>query len=554
MHEPETEILHSANLPKAFRERLSELDRARIPARIWEADPTVWSPSGDGIDDRLGWLHAPDRMTSQIESLRRFAAQAAADGFRRAILLGMGGSSLAPETLSRTFSARPGALSLTVLDSTHPDAVRAVDRELDPAHTLFIVATKSGTTAETISLFRWFFRRARDRFGSDTGRRFVAITDPGSPLIDVAARLGFRETFLNDPHVGGRYSALTLFGLVPAALLGIDLGTLLGRARAAARACGPSVRAPGSPAACLGTALGLLAERGRDKATFVVPPAVRTFADWAEQLLAESTGKAGRGILPIIDEPLGPPAAYGPDRVFIDLRLGGEGGDDERLGALEAAGAPILRLDMSDHFSLGAQFFIWEMATAVAGHVLRVNPFDQPDVESAKTRTREMIDVFRASGGLPEAGFHRISADRLRSFLADAQPPEYAAVHAYLPPGPAIDRALHALRTAIRDRTAVATTVGYGPRFLHSTGQFHKGGGSRGRFIQLIPDRMEPLPIPDCADHDASTIGFETLIVAQALGDRQALLDRGRAVISLRIAGDPAKAISAVASELAFER
>jgi len=533
---------------------LDEIDRARVPARIWSEDYTVWLPSPDGIADRLGWLRTPETITTEIERLRGFTARASSDGFRRAILLGMGGSSLAPETLSRTFSARSGALSLTVLDSTHPEAVRKVERSVDPARTLFIVATKSGTTIETISLFRWFYRLLRDALGKDVGRHFVAITDPGSPLVGLAESLGFRETFLNDPHVGGRYSALTLFGLVPAALLGIDLVTLLGRARSAARACGPAVSAIDNPAVRLGAALGVLAERGRDKATFVIPPAIGSFADWAEQLLAESTGKMGKGLLPVIDEPLGPPMAYGPDRIFIDLRLGGEGGDDARLRALEAAGHPVLHIDTPDHFALGAQFFIWEMATAVVGHILGINPFDQPNVEAAKARTRETIGAFRQSGRLAEADSHRISADRFRSFLSDVQPREYVAIHAYLPPGPAIDRALHALRTAIRDRTSVATAVGYGPRFLHSTGQLHKGDAGHGRFIQLVSDQMTPLPIPDRADGDESSIGFETLIIAQALGDRQALLDRGRNVITLRIPGDPAKAVSAVAAELAFER
>jgi transaldolase / glucose-6-phosphate isomerase len=495
--------------------RLEALAASGVPKRIWAKDPTVWKddPKTPEITDRLGWLTVGEAMAGQAPALADFAREIRSS-FDRVVLCGMGGSSLAPEVLWRTFGAAPGFPALHVLDSTHPRAVASALEGAAVARTLFLVASKSGTTQESDSFFRYFWERTGGR-----GEQFVAITDPGTPLARLAAERGFRRTFENPSDIGGRYSALSYFGLVPAALVGVDVGALLQRARHTAEACGPEVTVPANPGARLGAILGEAALAGRNKATFVLSPGVASFGLWVEQLIAESTGKEGTGILPVADEPLGPPEVYGTDRLFVSVNLAGEVLEaDSRLAALSAAGHPVVHLSLEDRFDLGGAFFRWEFATAVAGSILHINAFDQPNVAESKANTKTVLEERRPPA--PLAGKAEIAG-----FLAGFRPGDYLAIMAYLPPTPEHDLRLGALRRALRDRLKVATTLGYGPRFLHSTGQLHKGGPPVGHFVQIV-DRPEPdVPIP------GAPYTFGTLIAAQAEGDLLALRRRGRPVI-----------------------
>ena len=506
---------------------LANLAHDQVIPRIWAGDHTVWKPDPAGIADRLGWLRCPAAMPADLPRLEAFAGSIRDAGYTHALLLGMGGSSLAPELFSALFSAS-GGLSLAVLDSTVPGAVLAHARRLDPARTLFVVSTKSGTTVETLSFFKYFYNWTVAALGAGrAGDHFVAITDPGSKLADLAARLHFRDTFLNDPEVGGRNSALSFFGLVPAALVGVDLPRLLDSAAAMAAACGPAVPVEDNPAACLGVAMAASAMAGRDKLTFVAPPHLAGFCDWAEQLVAESTGKEGKGILPVVGEPLGAPDAYGDDRLFVYL------GDHAGLSL-----QPAVRVDWPDLYDLGGQFFLWEMATAVAGHRLGINPFDQPNVEAAKVLARRLVAEYNEKGALPAAFAAQLDAIAFSSFLDQARPGDYVAVQAYLQPTAKTTAALQAFRARLRERTHLAVTLGYGPRYLHSTGQLHKGDAGRGLFIQLTAADPEDAPIPDEPGSPASSLTFGLLKTAQALGDAQALAAAGRRLIRFDLGND----------------
>jgi len=537
---------------------ISQMAEDKIPARMWALDYTIWKPQPTEISNRLGWLHSAEIMFEQAAKLQSFADEVRGQGYTQALLLGMGGSSLAPGVFRSTFGGKQGYLDLAVLDSTVPGAVLSHAARLDPSRTLFIVSTKSGTTVETLSFFKYFYNRVVAAVGADrAGERFVAITDPESPLMTIAERHHFRRTFLNDPNIGGRYSALSLFGVVPAALLGMDLNLLLDRALDAACSCEPCVLAQHNPGIWLGAILGELAKAGRDKVTFLASAPIASFGDWVEQLLAESTGKDGRGIVPVVGEPPGDPAVYGSDRLFVHLHLGDDTAYDQPREALEAAGQPVVLLRLQDAYDLGRQFFLWEMATAVAGYRLGINPFDQPDVERAKALARDMVGAYMKSGSLPTAasalsgegitvyGDVRAATPgaALADFLGRGKPGDYVALQAYVEPTPETDAALLALRVRLRDELGLATTVGYGPRFLHSTGQLHKGDGGRGLFIQITADDPADAPIPDEAGSPASAITFGVLKTAQALGDRQALLDAGRRVISFHLGADAAGAL-----------
>jgi len=482
-----------------------------------------------------------------------------AEGFTDALLLGMGGSSLAPEVFRRTFGVRAGRLDLAVLASTDPDAVLARAEEHDAGKTLFIVSTKSGGTVETFSLFKFFYNRIVELVGERrAGANFIAITDPGSGLAETARRCNFREIFLSDPDIGGRYSALSYFGLVPAALIGADLARVLARAKKMAYDCGNDLAAGGrNRGAELGAILGELAGAGRDKMTLVTSPSLAPFGDWVEQLIAESTGKAGRGILPVVGEPVAAPDVYGNDRFFVYLRLAGEGAHDDAVCALETAGHPVVRLDMGDLYDLGGQFFLWEMATAVAGHRLGINPFDQPDVEAAKVQARRIVAAYTAGGKLPAGEPAPLSGKTLAAFLAPARPGDpltgkersYIALQAYVRPTTRTDAALRALRVRLRAVTGMATTAGYGPRFLHSTGQLHKGDAGCGLFVQFTADDARDAAIPDEAGAPGSSLTFGVLKTAQALGDKEALQAAGRRVIRFHLGEDPAGAIDALAAD-----
>ena len=544
-------MIRATNLPDRYDDLLSRFERERILSRLWAHDYTVWKPEPREVTNRLGWLHTPFSMMRELDRLDTFAKGVRANGFEHVLLLGMGGSSLAPDTFARTFGATPESLQVSVLDSTHPNAISAAESRLDLSRTLFLVATKSGTTPETLSLFRYFHNRVQEEVeAADAGARFVAITDPGSSLAKLAARHGFRETFLNDPNIGGRYSALSLFGLVPAAVLRIDIERLLKRAQRVAIESATHAPLGENSAVRLGLILAACAAAGRDKPTFLLPPEIASFGGWVEQLIAESTGKEGTGILPIVGEPVGPPEAYGDDRLFISFLLRGDGPDENAVSELECANHPIVRIEVDDLYGLGGQFFLWELATAVAGHGLKINPFDQPNVESAKTLAREIVDAFRRTGALPPSQSTPLTSGGLVAFLAGIRPGDYVAIQAYLPPSERLTDAFAALRVALRDRFAVATTFAYGPRFLHSTGQLHKGDRGNGHFVQLVSEPEADLPIPDKAGSPTSALTFGTLISAQAAGDRQALLDAGRSVKTSIVPDDPTDLIHRVATDL----
>ena len=527
----------------AVKPALTEMEADRILERIWDHDHAVWKQDPGEIANRLGWLHVHETMPEHLPSLEAFVHQVRDAGYTRALLLGMGGSSLAPEVFSKTFGAKPGHLELSILDSTDPGAILEQTAGLDPARTLFIVSTKSGGTVETLSFFKYMYNRVADACGREkTGQHFIAITDPGSSLARLAAELTFRATFLNDPNIGGRFSALSLFGLVPASLLGVEAKKLLHGALAMAARCrqyGCQLDQPIS-GACLGAILGELAKNGYDKATFIISQDLTGFGDWLEQLIAESTGKEGAGILPVVHEQPGPPEVYGQDRLFIHIRFKGDGQHDRAIAVLKAAGRPVLRLDLDDAYELGGQMFLWEFATAVAGARLGINPFDQPDVESAKVQARAMVQAYRDTGTLPRGGSSPPDHEVLKKFLSGSKPGDYIALQAYVNPTEETFETLQSLRHGFRDRYRLATTVGFGPRFLHSTGQLHKGDAGHGLFIQFIGDDPQDISIPDEAGLPASSMTFGLLKAAQALGDRQALLSAGRRVLAIHLGNDVA--------------
>jgi glucose-6-phosphate isomerase len=515
---------------------LTHLTEYDIVTRIWNHDHTVWKPNPTEITNRLGWLDIANRLQSKVGRMISLKDQLIAEGYTQSLLLGMGGSSLAPEVFAKTFGADVSGLDLAVLDSTDPGAVLAKAKSLDLSKTLFIVATKSGGTVETLSFFKYFYNQVLAVIGeAQVGDHFVAITDPGSKLEDLATRLHFRETFLNDPNIGGRFSVMSFFGLVPAALVGLDVSKLIERAIAMARTCDTGTPAGQNPGAVLGAVMGTLAEAGRDKITFVASSEIASFGDWVEQLIAESTGKEGKGILPVVGETLATPEVYGNDRIFVHLRLGEDDADIPALKELSHAGYPVLHLQLSDKYDLGGQFFVWEFATAVASYFLKINPFNQPNVESAKVQARKMVAEFEKNGKLPEANSANLTTEVLTSFLGNPAPGSYLSLQAYVTPTPQAEALLQSIRLKLRDTYKIATTLGYGPRFLHSTGQFHKGDAGNGYFIQFTSQAVEDLPIPDEAGSESSAMSFQTLITAQALGDAAALEEAGRKLLRFQL-------------------
>ena len=564
-------------LPPALRaaaaEAVAEWEGGNGSARLWGRDASLWTGSGE--DRWLGWLDAPGRVRADLDRLRSFGAAVAAEDVTHVGLLGMGGSSLCAEVLRETFGRVAGAPDLRVLDSTDPAQVRSFERELDLERTLFVVASKSGTTLEPHLFERYFFARTAERIGAAAaGSRFVAITDPGSALDDRAAAAGFRAVFRGVPSIGGRFSALSPFGMAPAAAMGLDVGRLVASAERMARACGAGVPASRNPGVRLGLLLGAAARQGRDKVTLLPAPPIRSLGAWLEQLLAESTGKGGTGILPIDGEPLGAPDAYGEDRLFVSVQLdrAADAEQDAALARLEAAGHPVVRLSLADRYDLAGEFFRWEMATAVAGAVLRVNPFDQPDVEASKVATRRLTAAHEAGGRWPAvsptargsypggeilahadegraapppgaAGSDRLD-ELLAAHCARLRPRDYFGVLAYVERSEAHAASLARLRSAVRDARRVATTVGFGPRFLHSTGQAFKGGPNSGVFLQVTCDDEDDLPVPG----SASTFGV--VKTAQARGDAAVLAERGRRLLRLHLTGPVAPGLAALAERV----
>ena len=522
--------------------------------KLWQHDKSLWT--GADEDKWLGWLDSPD--ADQLRSYVAFAEEIKREGFQDAVLLGMGGSSLGPEVLAETFGHKSGWPRLRILDSTVPAQIKALDGTLDLAKTLFIVSSKSGGTTEPNVFKDYFFKRVSDTVGeAKAGRQFVAITDPGSSLEKTAKAQNFRKIFFGVPSIGGRYSVLSPFGLVPAAVAGIDVVRLMKSAQMMMHSCGPDVPPSQNPGVMMGLALGAAALRGRDKVTILASPGLRSFGAWAEQLFAESTGKNGKGLIPIDGEPLGVPGVYGDDRFFISLTLDGDDATDAaKLKALESAGHPVVRIGQASKDNIGEEFFRFEIATAVAGAVIGINPFDQPDVEASKVKTRELTEAFEKSGVLPpekpvasgksiDLYTDEKNAEVLRAAGADSSidgwvtahldrvhSGDYVALLAYIARDDANAAPLQRARLAIRDRRHAATCLEFGPRFLHSTGQAYKGGPDSGVFLQITSDDAEDLAVPG---HRAS---FGVVKAAQARGDFGVLVERGRRALRAHIKGD----------------
>jgi len=527
------------------RSTAEDLLRRDVVARIWRRDPATWdSPEAAAdasvhraIANRLGWLDAPVEMKAHTKRVIDVAQSAKDEGFTTAYLLGMGGSSLCAEVLRDVAGAREGWLQVHVLDTTDETTLARAAGRLDDASTLFLVASKSGTTVEVSSMERFFAAEAARRHPDDVGRRFIAITDPATVLERHATDRGYRATFVNPPDIGGRFSALSLFGLVPAALLGLDVNDLLDAGAAMAEGCRQSNLT--NPGLTLGSFIGAAARARRDKLTLVLPPSTRSFGLWVEQLIAESTGKHGTGVLPIVDEALGRPDEYGDDRAFVVVATDEDAPDRHAVDALERAGHPVLRID-SRRSALGAEFFRWEFATAIAGALLHVNPFDEPNVTEAKDRTRALLQTYEQTGRLPDAG--GATPDAVRALLAGVIPGDYVSFLSYLPPDAGVLSVIGETRLAIRSRRRVATTFGVGPRYLHSTGQYHKGGPDTGVFVVLTMDDPSETAVP------GMPYSFAVLKRAQALGDLQALEAHGRRAVRLHVARgeDPAEVLARI--------
>ncbi len=557
----------SAVLLEAFEDELADTLEAWRQAgnvrRLWARDARLWT----GTDEAawLGWLDIVDKEQKRLDELTAFGGEVKREGFSHVLLLGMGGSSLGPEVFAETFGRQPGFPELLVLDSTDPAQIRTFERRIDPARTLFIVSSKSGTTLEPNILKQYFFARAKEAVGSvQVGSRFIAITDPGSKMEEVARRDGFRRVFFGLPSIGGRYSVLSDFGLVPAAAMGLDLRRLLEATQIMVRTCHVSAPPAENPGVELGAILGLAAQAGRDKVTILTSPGIADFGAWLEQLIAESTGKHGRGLIPVHQEPLGPPDVYGQDRLFVHMRLAHEqdAAQQEALVALERAGHPVVRIILGDRYHIGQEFFRWEFATAVAGAVIGINPFDQPDVEASKVKTRELTTAFEKTGHLPpeipiwQDGGIKLFADGrnadalvgvakeaslasvLRTHLARLRPGDYAALLAYIERNARHREALQEMRTTIRDKKRVATCVGFGPRFLHSTGQAYKGGPPTGVFLQITCDDAQDLPVP------GQKYSFGIVKAAQARGDFDVLAERGRRALRVHLGADVAAGLA----------
>lgn len=551
----------TAKLPAELREAvdttLEEWRKKGNVRRLWQRDATLWT----GADEAkwLGWLDIVEQERASLERLKRLAADVREAKFSHAVLLGMGGSSLGAEVFARTFGAQPGYPELLVLDSTDPGEIGAIEAAIEMSHTLFIVSSKSGTTLEPNILKDYFFAQAQAVLGEDkAGEHFIAVTDPGSKLESAARAERFRHICFGKPDIGGRYSVLSDFGLVPAAVMGVDVARFLESTATMVRSCGPDVPPVENPGVMLGTILGTLALSGRDKVTIVASPGIAEIGAWLEQLLAESTGKQGKGLIPVDGEPLGPPERYGHDRVFVYLRIG-EGFDaaqDEAMSRFEQAGQPAVRIALAGRYQIGQEFFRWEVATAVAGAILSINPFDQPDVEASKVKTRELTDAYEQRGALPpetplledtgieiftdennaqslkQAGGAATLVTALRAHLARLHDGDYAALIAYVARNERHHSILQDIRVMIRDKKHAATCVGFGPRFLHSTGQAYKGGPDSGVFLQITADAAADLPVP------GRKYSFGAVIAAQARGDFAVLNERGRRALRVHLGGD----------------
>jgi len=556
---PQTASL-PADLDAALKKNLNDWRASGKVRRLWQQDASLWT--GEDEAKWLGWLGITDEQLAGATKLNEIADEIRSAGFSDILLLGMGGSSLCPEVLALTFAQTPGFPRLHILDSTDPAQIRSVEKKIDLAKTLFIVSSKSGSTLEPNIYKQYFFERVQQTVGADkAGSRFIAITDPGSKMQQVAERDRFRHIFYGLPSIGGRYSALSNFGMVPAAAMGLDAGKFLQRTKEMVEACKPSTPVEQNPGVMLGLIMGTAAKLGRDKITLITSPGIADLGAWLEQLIAESTGKLGKGIIPVDREELGAPPIYGNDRIFACLRLESapDAAQDAGVAALEKAGNPVVRITVSDTYSLGQEFFRWEIATAVAGSILGINPFNQPDVEASKIVTKQLTSEYESTGSLPpekpileEAGFKLFTDEKnaaalaraagagsdgllknyLRAHLARLGAGDYFAVLGYVEMNVENESLLQSLRMTVRDRKRVATCLGFGPRFLHSTGQAYKGGPNSGVFLQITCDDANDLPVP------GQKYTFGVVKAAQARGDFQVLADRKRRALRVHLGSD----------------
>ncbi|MGA9773143.1 MAG: bifunctional transaldolase/phosoglucose isomerase [Blastocatellia bacterium] len=541
---------------EAVKKALEQADKETWIRRVWKKDASLWKDDAEHqkiIRNALGWVTVIDQLVDNADELAAFSERVRNDGFTDAMLLGMGGSSLCPEVFRRTFGKIDNFPTLHVLDSTDPATVKSFEERVDLEHTMFIVASKSGTTTEPLMFYKYFFNRMREIKGDRAGENFVAITDPGTLMEAMAKGDNFRRIFLNPADIGGRYSALSFFGMVPASLQGFDFKALLDRAERVMHACAPAVPTPDNPAARLGTILGTLANAGRDKLTLSTSPDIASLGLWIEQLIAESTGKEGKGIIPIAGETLGAPSVYGNDRLFVHISIGPVDADtDGKLKALEAAGHPVVRRTLNDPLDLGEEFYVWELATAVAGKILGINPFDQPNVQESKDNTKRLLEEYKKNGALPVQelategqGLQVFCEAETRTELGELPLDQFITAHLkragngdfialldYIQETAEHDRLIQAIRTHLRDVARVATTTGYGPRFLHSTGQLHKGGPASGVFVQITADNAVDVPLPN------EPFTFGILKGAQSLGDFQSLASRHRRAIRVHLGKD----------------
>ncbi len=565
---------HTCKLPgplaTAVQGLIQDWQSSNKVARLWQRDASLWT--GDDEANWLGWLDITEQQAEQQQYFRRAAEDAKNNGFTSILLLGMGGSSLCPEVLEKTFGHVAGFPRMHVLDSTDPAQVKAFERKVELTKTLFVVSSKSGSTLEPNIFKQYFFQRVKQAVGAEkAGSRFVAITDPGSKMEKVATSDHFRHVSHGVPGIGGRYSALSNFGMIPAALMGLDTAKFLERTRQMVDACKEDKVIEENPGVILGLILGAAANQGRDKITVITSPGVHDLGAWLEQLIAESTGKVGRGIIPVDRESLGSPEVYGSDRIFAYLRHDGTAQDaqDAAVAAISHAGHPVVRIAVDDIYNLGQEFFRWEIATAVAGSVIGINPFNQPDVEASKVATRNLTSEYEKTGSLPaedaifdEDGIKLYTDSRnadslrsamgnersleayLRAHLARTHSHDYFALLAYIEMNDAHEAELQKIRHAVRDKYKVATCLGFGPRFLHSTGQAYKGGPNSGVFLQVTCDDAADLPVPD------QKYTFGIVKSAQARGDFQVLVERGRRALRIHLGSDVRQGLAKLSGAL----
>jgi transaldolase/glucose-6-phosphate isomerase len=553
---------HLGQYQPAVEAEINTLNSQDFTTRFWQKDATLWTQDAEAqqsIRSFMGWLDSPEVLSKAVGDIQQFVQEVKAAGFQHVVVMGMGGSTMAPIVFERSF--QQNGLPLSILDTTDPGTVAELEKSIPLRETLFIVASKSGTTAEPLAFGDYFYDKVKAIKGDKAGENFVAITDPGSKFVTQATQEGYRKIFLNFAEVGGRFSALTYFGLVPAALYGIDINAMLQGAVEMMRACGAQGPVADNPGLKLGATMGVLAKQGRDKLTLITPESLSSLGLWLEQLLAESTGKEGKGILPVAGEPLGRPDEYGTDRVFVYVGYESEADQTniDKLTALEQAGHPVIIIRRQNALELGSEFYRWEIGTAVAGIVLAINPFDQPNVQAAKTATDKLMKEVTEKGQLPSSGQPAASQDGisyyadvtgadaagvLQAFFQQAQPGNFMTLQAYLHENEELNKDLAEFRQLVQDKLRIATTSGYGPRFLHSTGQYHKGGPNGGLFVQFTADHPQDLPLP------GRTYTFGTFENAQAQGDLQALRDNGRRAIHIHLGPQPEQAMQTVLTAL----